>query len=180
MFGFLNGYHAKLKWIFAIITFFLLFFDGALFANMAGILTRGQYHIMPMLLVIWFVYAVLFELELDLPIYFWACLAGLIFDIFYFGVIGGFTVGLPIMVWVSKQLRYYLSDSVVSLFMIIILSITVLQIFTYIAALIAGLDVGNAADYVVHTFAPSLALNVVIAIILYLPIRQLFRKLKEI
>lgn len=63
--------------------------------------------------------------------------------------------------------------------MIIILSITVLQIFTYIAALIAGLDVGNAADYVVHTFAPSLALNVVIAIILYLPIRQLFRKLKK-
>lgn len=91
MFGFFNGYHAKLKWIFAIITFFLLFFDGALFANMAGILTRGQYHIMPMLLVIWFVYAVLFELDLDLPIYFWACLAGLIFDIFYLGL----SVALP-------------------------------------------------------------------------------------
>ncbi|MCM0598831.1 rod shape-determining protein MreD [Periweissella fabalis] len=180
MFGFFNGYHTKLKWIFAVITFFLLFFDGALFANMAGFLTKGQYHIMPMLLVIWFVYAVLFELDLDLPIYAWTLLAGLIYDFFYFGVIGGFTVGLPIMVWVSKQLRFYLSDSIVSLCMIIILSITALQIFTYVAAFIAGLDVGNAANYVVHTFAPSLALNVIVAIILYLPFRQLFRKLKEI
>lgn len=180
MFGFFNGYHAKLKWTFAVITFILLFLDGTLFSNMAGLLTKGQNHIMPMLLVIWFVYAVLFELDLYLPIYRWTFVAGLVYDTFYFGVIGGFTVGLPLMVWISKQLRYYLSDSIISLFMIIILSITSLQIFTYVAAMIAGLDVGSAASYVVHTFTPSLALNVLIAIILYVPMRALFRKLNEI
>lgn len=180
MFGFFNGYQTKLKWTFVGITFLLLFLDGTLFANMAGVLTSGQNHIMPMLLVIWFVYAVLFELDADLPIYTWTLVAGLVYDTFYFGVIGGFTVGLPVMVWVSKQLRFYLSDSIVSLFMIIILSITCLQIFTYVAAMIAGFSVGNAADYVVHTFTPSLALNVIIAILLYLPMRAFFVKLKEI
>lgn len=180
MFVFFNGYHSKLKWTFALITFVLLFLDGALFSNMAGILTKGQSHIMPMLLVIWFVYAVLFELDEDLPIYMWTFIAGLVYDTFYFGIIGGFTVGLPLMVWISKRLRFYLSDSIVSLFMIIILSITSLQMYTYVAATIAGLDVGNVADYVVYTFTPSLALNVIIAIVLYLPMRALFLKLKEI
>lgn len=180
MFGFFNGYHTKLKWTFAIITFFLLFLDGALYANMAGLLSSGKNNILPMLLVIWFVYAVLFELDDDLPIYMWTFIAGLIYDIFYFGVVGGFTVGLPLMVWISKKLRYYLSDSVISLFMIIILSITSLQLFTYMAALIAGLDVGNAAEYIVWTFTPSLALNVVIAVVLYLPMKALFKKLKNI
>ncbi|QBO35482.1 rod shape-determining protein MreD [Periweissella cryptocerci] len=180
MFGLFGGYHTKLKWIFPLVMFFALFLDGALFSNMAGILTRGGNHILPMFLVIWLVYGVVYQLDDDgIPLYVWALVAGLIYDMFYTGIIGGFTVGLPVMIWLARELRYYLSDSVLSVLMVFILSLTVLQVFSYLAANVADLMVDTPLMYILHTFTPTLALNVVLAAVLYVPLNMLFSYLKE-
>lgn len=180
MFGLFGGYHTKLKWIFPLVMFLAVFLDGALFGNMAGLLTRGGNHILPMLLVIWLVYGVVYQLDDDgIPLYLWAIIVGLVYDMFYTGIIGGFTVGLPVMIWLAKELRYYLSDSILSVLMIFILSLTVLQVFTFLAANIADLMVGAPLGYVLHTFTPTLALNVVLAAALYFPLNRLFPYLKN-
>ena len=178
MFGFFGGYHTKLKWFFPLIMFFLLFLDGAIYANMAGILIKNSSHTLPMLIALWLIYIVTYQLDEYLPIYLWALLAGLIYDVFYFGVIGGYTVGLPILIWVCQKLRLYLSESLLSVLMITILGLTSLQLFTYLAANIAGLAITTVPMFVLHTFTPTLALNVVLAVIMYIPCRHLLIFLK--
>ncbi|MBM7543735.1 rod shape-determining protein MreD [Periweissella beninensis] len=179
MFGFFGGYHTKLKWIFPIMLFLLLFLDGAIYANMAGILTKNSSHTLPMFVALWLIYAITYELDEYLPIYLWTLVAGIIYDVFYFGVIGGYTVGFLILVWVCQKLRIYLSESLLSVLMITILGLTSLQLFTYLAANIAGLSIMTVPMFVLHTFTPTLALNVVMAVIMYVPCRYCLLFLKN-
>ncbi|VDG19186.1 rod shape-determining protein MreD [Lactobacillus sp.] [Lactiplantibacillus mudanjiangensis] len=168
--------YSRLKIIFPIGLFLALFLDGSLSNAFAGHLFKYPYSSVLHLVLLWIVFAIFLDDRGELPVGLWAAFAGLIFDWYYTGVFGVYLVALPLVVYISRQIKPWLDLNFLTMLMVYIINLTIVEAFVYIWYLIGKVITSNLADFAVYTLGPTIAVNLALFVILYYPVRQLYLK----
>ena len=106
----------------------------------------------------------------------WAIFAGLMYDMFYTGIIGVFLVLFPLMIYITRWIMQYFEPSFIVLLLIYLIDITVLTALSYGMNLIVGQTSVSIVDFIGRTLGPTLAFNLALYVVLYYPLKKLFLK----
>lgn len=104
---------------------------------------------------------------------------GLIYDLYYTGMLGMYTFAVPLIMYVVRYLKQYLPDSPFFIALVYLISLTLLETVIYLFNRMAGIVTTIPVDFISNVLAPTIALNLVFFIFLYLPIKYLLLKLKS-
>ena len=167
---------SRLRVIFPVGLFLALFLDGSLSNVFAAHLFRYPYSSVLHLVLLWVIFAVYLDDRDDLSIGIWSAFAGLVFDWYYTGIIGVYAVALPLVVYLSRQIKPWLDLNFLTMLMVYIINLTIVETFVYIWYIIGKVVTGNLADFAVYTLGPTIAVNLALFVILYYPVRQLYLK----
>ncbi len=157
---------------------FLLFVDGSLMAGMGGILTAFPWYILPTLTLVWLFYAIQFEVDKDMPFWLYVILIGILFDMYYTGIFGTYTLAFIVAVAVMKQLHKVLDERLLSGITIFLIGLIVYLVVTYGAGFIIGSANVSLVTFFVFEVLPTAILNIIVATICYYPTWSLFQFLK--
>ena len=126
------------------------------------------------LVLLWLVFSYYFEEDIEIPLIPFAALAGIVFDVYFTGILGLDIFLFPLIVELTKILSRYFDQSFLTVIMIFFIDIVVFVTLTYWAYLLVGITHMNVGDYLVYTLAPTLAVNLVYFVILYWPIQSIY------
>ncbi|KRM22284.1 rod shape-determining protein MreD [Latilactobacillus graminis] len=104
---------------------------------------------------------------------------GFLYDLYYTGMIGMYTFAVPLIIYTIRYLKQYLPDSVFFIGLIDILCLTLLESAIYIMNRLIGYATITPIEFISNVLAPTIALNLVFFIFLYLPLKYLLLKLKS-
>lgn len=164
----------KMKYGFPIALFIWLYLDGIMGAAFQHQMFHYPYAMSSYLVILWLVFAVLFEGPHDNHLEIWAAIAGGVFDLYYTGILGVFVFVFPIIVVVTKFGYKELPMSFLSGLLIVFIVVTLASIASYISILVTHLNPATLGDMLVYSLGPSLAYNLAAFVILYYPIRRFF------
>ncbi|BAP86063.1 rod shape-determining protein MreD [Paucilactobacillus hokkaidonensis JCM 18461] len=171
---------SRLRYIFPIGLFITFFLDGSISKVFSGWLFSYPYSTVSHLVVLWLVLACFFEEDIKIPLVPFAAVAGLVFDLYYSGIVGLFMFLFPLIVGLTKTLAKYFSPTFLTAIMIFFIDIAFLELVNYFAYSLIGVISSNFGDFLIYVLAPTLALNLIYLVILYFPIHSLFeRSLQE-
>ncbi len=158
-----------------LLLFFMMLLDGQLttvFQNLSGGTLTPVCH----LLLIFLVYSVTQHRHSYVVIV--ALFLGGVYDSYYVGILGIATLLLPLIaLFVYNIQSAVFTNRWTRLFTLIII-VTLFEVASAIITSAFGFSKLNFLDFVVHQLAPTLLLNVVLAIILQYPL-ELFYKLRK-
>jgi len=166
--------YSRLKILFPIGLFVALFLDGSLSNVFAGKLFSYPYSSVLHLVLMWIIFAVFLDDRDDLSIGMWSFFVGLVFDWFYTGIFGVYMIGLPLIVYICRQIKPWLDQNFLTLLMVYIINLTILETFTFIWYSMSHVASSTVADFTVYTLGPTIATNLAIFVILYYPMRRLY------
>ncbi|RRK11136.1 rod shape-determining protein MreD [Lactiplantibacillus garii] len=166
--------YSRLKIIFPIGLFLALFLDGSLSNVFAGHLFSYPYSSALHLVLLWLIFAIFLDDRDDLAVGLWSGFVGLVFDLYYTGVVGVYVVALPLIVYLCRQIKPWLDLNFLTLLMVYIINLTIVEAFVYIWYSMSNVIDGNLADFAVYTLGPTIAVNLAIFVILYYPVRRLY------
>ena len=81
----------------------------------------------------------------------------------------------PLVVEITKILSRYFSSSFLSMIMIFFVDIVIFETFNYWAYYLVNITNVGFGDYLIYTLAPTLALNLIYFVVLFWPIRAIYR-----
>lgn len=165
---------SRLRYIFPLGLFISLFLDGSLSNVWAKLFFSYPYSMMSELVLLWLVLSYYFEEDIEIPLIPFAALAGIVFDVYFTGILGLDIFLFPLIVELTKILSRYFSQSFLTIIMIFFIDIVAFVTLTYWAYSLVGITHMNLGDYLVYTLAPTLALNLVYFVILYWPIQAIY------
>ncbi|MGY3741989.1 rod shape-determining protein MreD [Leuconostoc inhae] len=168
----------RLRVVYPVFLFFLLFVDGSVMAGMGGMLTAFPWHILPALTLVWLFYAVQFEVDNDMPFWLYVILIGILFDMYYTGIFGTYTLAFISAVAVMKQLHKILDERLLSGISIFLVGLIVYLIVTYVSGFIIGIANVSLVTFLAFEVLPTAILNIVLVTICYYPTWSLFQFLK--
>ena len=168
----------RLRVVYPALLFFLLFVDGSLMAGMGGILTAFPWYILPTLTMVWLFYAVQFEVDKDMPFWLYVILIGILFDMYYTGIFGTYTLAFIVAVAVMKQLHKILDERLLSGISIFLIGLIVYLVVTYGAGFIIGIANVSLVTFFAFEVLPTAVLNIIVVTICYYPTWSLFQFLK--
>lgn len=167
---------SRLRYIFPIGLFIAFFLDGSISKVFSGWLFSYPYSMVSHLVILWFVLAYFFQEDTNIPLIPFAAVTGFIFDLYYSGIIGLFMFLFPLIVGLTKALAKYFTPTFLTVIMIFFIDITCLELLNYFAYSIVGIVNSSFGDFLIYVLAPTLALNLVYLVILYLPIHSIFMR----
>lgn len=168
----------RLRVVYPVFLFFLLFVDGSVMAGMGGMLTAFPWHILPALTLVWLFYAVQFEVDNDMPFWLYVILIGILFDMYYTGIFGTYTLAFISAVAVMKQLHKILDERLLSGISIFLVGLIVYLIVTYVSGFIIDIANVSLVTFLAFEVLPTAILNIVLVTICYYPTWSLFQFLK--
>ena len=167
---------SRLRFLFPIGLFVALFLDGSLSKVWASLFFSYPYNMVSHLVLLWLVLAYFFEGNIKIPLTWFAVAVGVICDLYYSGVWGLFIVLYPLIVWLTKTLARYFSDTFLNMILIFFVDLVVFELLNYWAYYVIGITHASLGDFLVDTLAPTLTLNLVYFVLLYWPIQSMFTK----
>lgn len=168
----------RIRVVYPVILFFLLFVDGAVMSGMGAFFTAFPWHVLPSATLIWLFYGVQFDVDKDMPFWIYVTLTGILFDAYYTGIFGTYTVAFLIATMVMKQAKNILDERLLSgLTMFLFGSLTFLVI-TYFAGYIIGIANVSIVTFLLFEVLPTVALNAFFAVIGYFPVWSFFNFLR--
>lgn len=105
-----------------------------------------------------------------------ATFIGLLFDSYFYGVIGIYLLCLPLSVYLVFTIFNYVKPTIASLFLSFIIMITFVQsatVFIQTVFQVVKIDTGS---FITENLGPTLIFNGVVFIILIYPLKKLFLK----
>lgn len=168
----------RLRVVFPVLLLFFLFVDGDLMAAMGGIFTAFPWHVLPVLTLIWLFYAIQFDAENEVPIWLYTIIIGVLFDMYYTGIFGTYTVAFLGAVGAMKQLHAYLDERLLSGMTLLLIGLVTYLFITYMAGFIIGIANVSLVSFFLYEVLPTLALNLTIAALGYYPVWSLFQFLR--
>lgn len=165
---------SRRRWIFVLGLVLCIFLDGVLSQLFSGLLFRPTVSAVPELTTLWLTCAAFFEDDTHLPTYWFAVGAGIIFDLFYMGYWGVYLFIFPVIVWLARILRQYLPVNLFATLLVGFLGFGLQPLLSWLALQVVGLTSASLTDFLVTALAPTLALNEVLLVILYWPVRQIY------
>ena len=168
----------RLRVVYPVLLVLLLFVDGALMAGMGGIFTAFPWHVLPVTTLIWLFYGVQFDVEADLPFWLYTVLVGILFDMYYTGIFGTYTVAFVTATALMKQLKRVLDERLLSGATIFLIGLVVYLLITYFAGFVIGIANVSVATFLLYEVLPTVILNTIIATVGYYPVWSLFQFLR--
>lgn len=166
---------SQLKYVFPLGLFVCLFLDGALSHVWAPVLFRYPYSMASELVLLWLVLSYFFQEDIEIPLIPFAIAAGAVYDLYFSGILGLYIFLYPLVVAITKILSRYFSSSFLSMIMIFFVDIVIFETLNYWAYYLIDVTNVGFGDYLVYTLAPTLALNLIYFVVLFWPIRAIFR-----
>lgn len=108
-----------------------------------------------------------------------AIILGLVTDSYYYGILGIFTVSLPITVSLAYWIFKYVEPTIASLFLSLVIFITMLDSSVYFIQVIFDLIEGDFIHFIARDLGPTLIMNIFFFVILAYPINKLLRKKRQ-
>ena len=109
---------SRLRYIFPLGLFISLFLDGSLSNVWAKLFFSYPYSMMSELVLLWLVLSYYFEEDIEIPLIPFAALAGIVFDVYFTGILGLDIFLFPLIVELTKVLSRYFSQSFLTIIMI--------------------------------------------------------------
>ncbi|AYM03540.1 rod shape-determining protein MreD [Levilactobacillus yiduensis] len=172
---------SKLRFGFPVFLFLALFLDGSISQVFSVQMFRYPTAMVSHLVVLWLVCGVLFEADdgtFDMPLGWWAAVAGAVFDLYYTGIFGIAVFIFPLVVYLTRRLASWIRPNFLSGLLIYFIDITVVEGLGYLASRAMRLNTGAGSAFLVNTLGPTLAFNLAMFVILYFPIRWVYNWLK--
>lgn len=104
-----------------------------------------------------------------------AIVLGLIFDMYYYGILGINTVSFPLTVMLIYFVFTYIKPSISMIFISLVIFITIMDSSIYIIQLIFNLIQSNTQAFIVRQLGPTMLLNMVFFILLAYPIQKMIK-----
>lgn len=166
-----------LKHVFPVGLWVTFFLDGSLSYNLMGMLYRS-YSMVPYLSLYWLVMAIFFVKGRNLHLEIWAALLGVAFDWYYIGIWGIFVFIFPLVIYLTKVLYRYFSTGFFNLLGIYMIDLTIVLLLGEFADQVVN-RITRAMSYtgwnfILNSMIPTLLLNAVLFVILYLPVKKLY------
>ncbi|MFD1466133.1 rod shape-determining protein MreD [Lapidilactobacillus mulanensis] len=160
------------RWIMLILLVLGFFLDGSLSLVFSQFFFVNDLQMAPQILLLEVV-LVTFAAP-DEPLLFWFTLfCGLFYDLFYTGLIGQYTLIVPLTYLLTKYLLNFFKDRPIYKLAAFIISVLVAQVILYFLALFFGMTSENIGQFIINALAPTILLNVVLFIVLYWPSAKL-------
>jgi len=114
----------------------------------------------------------------DFPHLIWVALVlGLFYDSFYTGVLGVYMFLFPMVIFLTRWIAQFFTPAPLVIGAIYLIDLTVLESFVYGMNTFMGQTTMSLNDFIPNILGPTLALNLVLFIFLYFPLRQLIVRL---
>ncbi|HCE11591.1 MULTISPECIES: rod shape-determining protein MreD [unclassified Enterococcus] len=105
-----------------------------------------------------------------------ALVIGCLYDLYYIGLIGIYTVAFPLIVWIMYLLDKTIYQNIFTMFFGMIIFVTSLEIVTLSIQLLFKIASVNTSFFVSRFLAPTLLLNMILFFILVIPFMKLFKE----
>jgi rod shape-determining protein MreD len=99
---------------------------------------------------------------------------GILFDMYYVGVIGIYTVALPLTVWLIFLVQNVLTQNILTYFFGTIIFMTIFDVVISLIQSIFNLASIQGIFFITHFLGPTLFVNIVLFFVLYYPLKKLF------
>ncbi|MGM8141677.1 rod shape-determining protein MreD [Enterococcus italicus] len=106
----------------------------------------------------------------------WMAVAiGILFDLYYLGIIGVYAVGFPMVVWMMYVFHSLFYQNMTTMFFSWVISLTLFQLFTLGIQIGFKLAAFDGQFFVVKFLGPTLLLNICYFFILMWPLKKVFK-----
>lgn len=166
----------RLQFIFPLVLLILFLVDGNL-ASSLGFLMKEPIHAIPMLTFTWLFYAIQFGIVKQIPFYGYVVFFGILFDIFYTGILGTYTLAFLFGTVIMERLRPYFDERMMSGLLLLLIGQIVYLVVTLFAGIIIGSDNLSLLPFFVYLVLPTVLFNLLIAAIFYFPVWSIFQHL---
>lgn len=104
----------------------------------------------------------------------WSSIIGLLYDSYYYNILGVNFVLLPIMVMLTYLLFEHVIPNTYTIILSVIIFVTTLSIGRASMLVLFNLTNGTALDFFVRTLAPTLGINILLILLLIIPLKRWF------
>ena len=158
------------SWLHFVLVYVAIMLDGGIALYFAPVLFKMPMSASPYLSLIVMMMPVLTGTVTQMKersLYIAAFLGGLLFDIFYSGLIGISMIGFPLTVWLASKLQRYLPTSFMSSVAVWFVSMSMYLVFDYAGFGIINLTNLNIPDFIIFHMFPTLIVNLLLLVLVY-------------
>lgn len=158
------------SWLHFVMVYIAIMLDGGIALYFAPVLFKMPMSASPYLSLIVMMMPVLTGTVTQMKersLYIAAFLGGLLFDIFYSGLIGISMIGFPLTVWLASKLQRYLPTSFMSSVAVWFVSMSMYLVFDYAGFGIINLTNLNIPDFIIFHMFPTLIINLMLLVLVY-------------
>ena len=158
------------SWLHFVLVYIAIMLDGGIALYFAPVLFKMPMSASPYLSLIVMMMPVLTGTVTQMKersLYIAAFLGGLLFDIFYSGLIGISMIGFPLTVWLASKLQRYLPTSFMSSVAVWFVSMSMYLVFDYAGFGIINLTNLNIPDFIIFHMFPTLIINLILLVLVY-------------
>lgn len=158
------------SWLHFVLVYIAIMLDGGIALYFAPVLFKMPMSASPYLSLIVMMMPVLTGTVTQMKersLYIAAFLGGLLFDIFYSGLIGISMIGFPLTVWLASKLQRYLPTSFMSSAAVWFVSMSMYLVFDYAGFGIINLTNLNIPDFIIFHMFPTLIINLMLLVLVY-------------
>lgn len=158
------------SWLHFVLVYIAIMLDGGIALYFAPVLFKMPMSASPYLSLIVMMMPVLTGTVTQMKersLYIAAFLGGLLFEIFYSGLIGISMIGFPLTVWLASKLQRYLPTSFMSSVAVWFVSMSMYLVFDYAGFGIINLTNLNIPDFIIFHMFPTLIINLMLLVLVY-------------
>ncbi|GEO77883.1 rod shape-determining protein MreD [Companilactobacillus mindensis DSM 14500] len=156
--------------LFILLAFYL---DGLMKWAFLNNMNRGTVVILPQLMLMMIVMLTM-RIDNRRQLIFYGIVFGVLYDSYYYGIIGLYTVLLPLLMVGIDHFKFLLVKNNMGYELsIYFLSLTFLQSGIYLLERLLQQTSASVFDFITYTLGPTLLWNIVVLFILYIPIANL-------
>jgi len=168
------------SWLHFILVGLAVMLDGGIALHFAPVLFKLPMSASPYLSLIIMMMPILTNAQLKNKwLYISAFLGGLVFDVFYSGIIGVATIGFPLTIWCAGKVQKYLAHSFASSLVVWFISMSIYLIFDYAAFGIINLTNLSFSQFILFHMFPTLMVNLLLLIIVYYVMDYLYHATRQ-
>ncbi|GMA69356.1 hypothetical protein GCM10025879_06020 [Leuconostoc litchii] len=119
-----------------------------------------------------------FDVEKELPLWFYVVVVGVLFDMYYTGIFGTYTFAFIAAVAVMKQLRHILDERVLSGLFMYLIGLLIYLVISYVSGFVTGIANVSLTSFLLYEVLPTIVLNLTIAVVSYYPVWSFFQFLR--
>ena len=154
-----------------ILIFLGLILDGIIMNVFSSQLIDGSYTLVPRLTVVFLIILSIFFHKQ--PLFQYALLFGVIYDSYYIGIIGIYTVSLASCIYLLKRSYNFLTITPSTVLLIYVLSLSYVEVLSFTIYVILGYVEMPFSMFLVTRLVPTLLLNVFFLGCSYFPLQKL-------